>query len=156
MADWALNAIAVAVSSPPPVPIPSQCRFEGGVAMLVVAHLAQAGARDSPLPERLQQATRPKLSEIDGEETRACEAADSPRRVLRQTSRAIAEARFTGKGDREAVQLMLAELEWLMKTAFDQLLEVLAESEAEPDPSQLAASRPTARDDGAARLLPVN
>ncbi len=103
--------------------------------MLVVAHLAQAGARDSPLPERLQQATRPKLSEIDGDEARACEAADSPRRVLRQTSRAIAEARFTGKGDREAVQLMVDELEWLMKTAFDQLLEVLTENEAEPDPS---------------------
>ena len=98
--------------------------------MLVVAHLAQAGARDSALPERLQQATRPKLSEIDGDEARACEAADSPRRVLRQTSRAIAEARFTGKGDREAVQLMLAELDWLMKTAFDQLLEVLCDGEA--------------------------
>ena len=103
--------------------------------MLVVAHLAQAGARDSPLPERLQQATRPKLSEIDGDEARACEAADSPRRVLRQTSRAIAEARFTGKGDREAVQRMLAEIEWTMRTAFDQLLEVLTENEAEPDPS---------------------
>ena len=105
------------------------------MATLVLAHLARAGARDSPLPERLQQATRPKLSEIDGDEARACEAADSPRRVLRQTSRAIAEARFTGKGDREAVQRMLAEIEWTMRTAFDQLLEVLTENEAEPDPS---------------------
>ena len=109
--------------------------------MLVVAHLAQAGARDSALPERLQQATRPKLSEIDGEEARACEAADSPRRVLRQTSRAIAEARFTGKGDREAVQRMLAEIEWTMRTAFDQLLEVLTENEAEPDPSTVRRGR---------------
>ena len=46
----------------------------------------------------------------DGEEARVCEVADSPRRVLRQTSHAIAEARFTGKGDREAVQRMLAEI----------------------------------------------
>ena len=108
------------------------------MATLVLAHLARAGARDSPLPERLQQATRPKLSEIDGEEALVCEVTDSPWRVLRQMSRAIAEARFTGKGDREVVQLMLAELEWIMRTAFDQLLEVLCEGDAEPDPSTVA------------------
>ena len=62
----------------------------------------------------------------------------APQRVLRETSRAIGDTertKFTGKGDREAVQGMLAELEWVMKTAFDQMLEVASEGEAEPDPS---------------------
>ena len=115
------------------------CRFEGGVAKLVQAHFASAAAGGSPLPERLQRAdeARPKIVEIDGGESRPVEVGGSPRRVLREASRAIDEARFTGKGDREKVKRMLAEVEWVIKVTFEQLLEVVSEGELEPDPAAL-------------------
>ena len=112
------------------------------MARLVVAHLTEVAAGGTPLEGRLRLACeKPKLVEIDGEVARPCGAGGLPADVLRQTTRAIAEARFTGKGDREAVQLMLAEIEWTMRTAFDQLLEVLCEGEAEPDPSTVRRGR---------------
>ena len=52
-----------------------------------------------------------------------------------------ARTRFTGKGDRQVVQQMLAELDWVMLTSVDQLMEVLSAHEAEPDPALVRAGR---------------
>ena len=124
-------------------------QFEEGAAMLVAAHLRQLKPSESP--ERLQRAmeteklvtvTAAEVAVADMTPPQASEdkvlGGATPQRVLRETSRAIGDTertKFTGKGDREAVQGMLAELEWVMKTAFDQMLEVASEGEAEPDPS---------------------
>ena len=137
--------------------------------MLVAAHLRQLKPSESP--ERLRCALETeKLVTVAAPAAAAAAAADvvpspasedkdlgsrTPQRVLRDTSRAIRDTqrtKFTGKGDREVVQAMLAELEWVMKTAFDQMLEVASEGEAEPDPSLLRAGLPGAGGRGRNRL----
>ena len=121
------------------------CTFEEGAARLVVAHLTQLpGAGGAPLPERLQSATRaPKLVRVGADGAWHAERVDEkPRQVLSTTSRAIADAtrtRFTGKGDRADVQRLLADIDWIIKTSFDQLLELMAGHEAEPDPKDVRA-----------------
>ena len=127
-------------------------RFEEGAARLVAAHVAQAAAqaRGEALPEKLELAgCAPKLVGIDAESGGVSEAGVAdPRRVLRETTRAIGDpgrTRFTGKGDRQLVQQMLAELDWVMLTSVDQLVEVLSEHEAEPDPALMRAGRAAAR-----------
>ena len=122
-------------------------RFEEGAARLVAAHVAQAAAqaRGEALPEKLELAVRaPKLVGIDAESGGVSEAGVAdPRRVLRETTRAIGDerrTRFTGKGDRLIVQRMLAEVEWIVRMSFEQQMEVLQEHEAEPDPKVVRAS----------------
>ena len=106
--------------------------------MLVEAHVQRASERDA-LPAPLERAVGvAKLVELSpaGEATTR-EVGGSPRRVLREVTAAItdeARTRFTGKGDRARVAAMLAEVEWTIKTSFDQLLEVQQASEAEPEP----------------------
>ena len=75
------------------------------------------------------------MTDISGGQMRPRQVTERPEALLKATQRDIEHATFVGKGDQPKVQLMLAELEWTMRTAFDQLLEVLTENEAEPDPS---------------------
>ena len=66
----------------------------------------------------------------------------TPQSVLREVARSVADetrTTFTGKGDRQVVCQMLAELEWLMHTAVEQQMALLCEHEAEPDPALLLA-----------------
>ena len=108
--------------------------FEEGLAKLVVAHLGRLTARGHELPRRLQQAVlHPKLVTIDAYESHVCETSGDPKRLLRETTRAIGDSsrtRFTGKGDRDTVQRMLAEVEWVMKMALDEQMETMSEHEA--------------------------
>ena len=104
--------------------------MEEGSTALVAAHLAKAEreAREGgfELPQRLMHAqdSRPKLIDISGGEVDPLVPADDnePFALLDQTVRDIRGAHFVGKGDKELVQQMLAELEWIMKSAVDRAL----------------------------------
>jgi hypothetical protein len=106
-------------------PYSGWCSFEQAVSMMVAAHLRvaaeQAGSRGHELPERLTRAmgARAKVTDISGGEVRKVDKVGH-RELLAEAMRDISGATFVGKGEAEMVQQMLAEFEWLMKTAMEQ------------------------------------
>ena len=95
--------------------------FEEGVAKVVAAHLEAAAAR-GPLPASLT-CVRAKMIHIDGDIALPYETKVNPWQHLREVQLVISTIHFTGKGDRKEIQGMLAELEWIIKVAFDEVLE---------------------------------
>ena len=105
-----------------------QCTFEQANAKLVVAHLARAerlaARRSQTLSTRFAnaQASRAKLTDISDGQVRRVAVDDAPVTVLEAAFADIDGATFVGRGDRPKVQFMLAELEWIMKTAMEQVM----------------------------------
>ena len=114
--------------------------FEQGVAKLAAAHIEHVSRNgDGSLPKRLAGAARarPKLFDISHGQVLPCAVTESPRAILKQTTAAVATARFVGKGDQVLVQNLLAALDWTMQLAMEKALALEAGSEVEPDPSLL-------------------
>ena len=105
-----------------------QCTFEQANAKLVVAHLARAerlaARRSQTLSTRFAnaQASRAKLTDISDGQVRRVAIDDAPVTVLETAFADIDGATFVGRGDRPKVQFMLAELEWIMKTAMEHVM----------------------------------
>ena len=114
------------------------CIAEQGASKAVAAHLSAASQQDGGLPERFRMAEesgRAKLAEISASGElhmvdvlavpsmplgfmRGDEA--TPARHLHEALEAIKNATFTGKGDKPKVQMLLAKLEWTIRTAFEE------------------------------------
>ena len=101
------------------------CIYEQGVCMTAAAHLHAAassvgeGGLQSPLPMRFQraQASRAKIIDISGGISQPREVTQSPEEVLKEATRMIAIAKFTGRADAKLVPHLLAVFEWDMRTA---------------------------------------
>ena len=109
--------------------------------------LAAAERQAGRLPERLvrAQASRAKETDISGGETRPVEITEQPEALLAATTDAIEHAKFVGKADKPMVQQLLAELEWIMKTAAEQATAQHAASGLTVDPSRLRWLKRAAR-----------
>jgi hypothetical protein len=93
------------------------------------------------------------VTDISGGEARPrIETSVAADKLLEQTFKALEGAHFVGKGDRQKVQQMLAEFEWLMKTAMEQATQDYAGGDLTIDPS-LSLRKQSERSDSAKSLL---
>lgn len=118
-------------------------KFEEGVARLVVAHLCRFAGAELALSEPGRVALAlpwPKLVEIDGQKRSIVLEESTPAQLLQETLGIVCDHErvcFCGRADRQLVAEQLVALEWIMRTALDEVLEVMCEAEAEPDPQWL-------------------
>ena len=81
----------------------------------------------------------------------------TPSEYLSQALEAIEHAAFTGKGDKPKVQLLLAKLEWLIRSAVEEDASISGRDGRTVDPAVVRQSRERAkkeeRDDDGAELL---
>jgi len=104
-------------------PYSGWCSAEQGSSSFVAAHFAkaerQAAQRSLQLPARFAhaQARRAKVTDISGGLVRTVSWDMEPAELLEQTFDAIEGATFVGKGDREFVQFLLADFEWVIRSA---------------------------------------
>ena len=98
------------------------CITEQCACLCVAAHLQHASHPHQRF--EVAQAARPKVFDISGDANVPHPASEPPARVLDHGMKALHGAHFVGKGDREVVQAMLGDLEWTMKTAIDEALDL--------------------------------
>jgi len=104
-------------------PYSGWCTAEQGSSSFVAAHFAkterQMARRSLQLPERFAhaQARRAKVTDISGGVVRTVLWDVEPAELLEQTFDAIEGATFVGKGDRDFVQALLADFEWVIRSA---------------------------------------
>jgi hypothetical protein len=98
--------------------------FEQGASFTVAAHLA-AAERQGSLPKRfkLAQESRPKVIEISGGKMVVPEINGSPKTLLERAQKAVDEADFTGKGDREVVKELLADFSSIVDSGLSKWLQ---------------------------------
>ena len=124
------------------------CIFEQGIARVACAHLEAAERKlarrqDGALPRRfaLAQQSRAKLFDISpvrvSDDPAWSAAGKSPDELLHEAVGQIEKARFVGKGDKQAVQLMLASFEWVMKEAVVSTIEKQLDGFVQVDPRLL-------------------
>ena len=108
--------------------------LEQGAAMTSAAHLS-AAERAGQLSKSLSHAhtARPKLIDISGGQPNTVKTDADPRQLLIETSQAIANAVFTGKGDREVVQQLLAEFDQTISQALAEWAASAAAAATETD-----------------------
>ena len=82
------------------------CIFESGVSLTITAHLTTA-KRSSTMPWRFAfaQRSRPKVIDLQGSKAVEVVEARNPQQLLMATEQSIGIAHFTGKADREDVQV---------------------------------------------------
>jgi hypothetical protein len=97
----------------------------------------QAAQRSLKLPERFAyaQSRRAKVTDISGGETRAVTWDVEPATLLEQTIDEIEKAVFVGNADRDFVQYLLADFEWVTRSAM-----LLATHEAQSESASVEAS----------------
>ena len=158
------------------------CIAEQGASKAVAAHLK--AARHSTVTAyserfRVAEASRPKVCELNlsggalevelevvPERTvfgacwprkRGHAEGATPSEYLSQALEAIEHAAFTGKGDKPKVQLLLAKLEWLIRSAVEEDASISGRDGRTVDPAVVRQSRERAkkeeRDDDGAELL---
>ena len=138
-------------------PYSGWCSMEQASCTMVAAHLAkaewQATTRSTTLPKRfaLAQASRPKVIDISADasgrdEMRLmCVLTEDPTTLFAESLEAIKGATFIGKGDKDMVQQMLAEFEWIMHCAVEQAelaadgLDLTTDPKLSPPPPPIVA-----------------
>ena len=158
------------------------CIAEQGASKAVAAHLKAARhstATAQPERFRVAEASRPKVCELNPsggvievelevvpERTvfgacwprkRGHAEGATPSEYLSQALEAIEHAAFTGKGDKPKVQLLLAKLEWLIRSAVEEDASISGRGGRTVDPAVVRRSRERAkkeeRDDDGVELL---
>ena len=101
------------------------CRFEEGLAQVVVAHLVEQ-ASEGRLPKKHSAAehTRPKLIALgDDGAVQPHEAEHTPSKLLETLQARIKAAKFTGEEDRSTVNKQVLEFMWLISRGVEQAVE---------------------------------